>query len=128
MSFSTNIDTPSEVEQASPRPSIFPVLTPYYAELLAALGSLIDTVACDSAEIKEIKESIGVFAESLRSNAHVAYMEPRKEGIMAVIPLLVLTCDTYGHLKGFESGTAAPGYEPQANGSTEDGSIARPPS
>ncbi|RYP68238.1 hypothetical protein DL770_008474 [Monosporascus sp. CRB-9-2] len=163
MSSSTNIDTPSEAGQAPPGSSIFPVLTPYYVGLLAALKSLMDIIArnkyCDAADVKEIKESLGIFAEkqylprgllrrlhdvlgvlvsvipantakwnaeaeklpgfarqydSLRYNAHVAYMEPWKESIRAVIPLLALACDTYGHLNEFESGSAAPGYEPQA--------------
>ncbi|RYO76055.1 hypothetical protein DL766_003780 [Monosporascus sp. MC13-8B] len=163
MSSSANTDTPSEAGQASPGSSIFPVLTPYCAALLAALKSRMDTVArnkyCDAADVKEIKDSLRVFAEkhylprgllrrlddvlgalvsvipanaakwnaeaeklpgfarqydSLRYNAHVAYMEPWRESIMAVIPLLVLACETYEHLKEFGGGTVAPGYESQA--------------
>ncbi|RYP30392.1 hypothetical protein DL767_006300 [Monosporascus sp. MG133] len=163
MSSSTNIDTPSEAEQASPGSSMFPVLASYYVELLAALKSLMDTVArnkyCDAADVKEIKEIFGFFAErhylprgmlrrlddvlgvllsaipanaakwnaeveklpelaqqydSLRYNAHLAYMEPWRESITVVAPLLDLARDTYGHLKQFESLSAAPGYEPQA--------------
>ncbi|RYP79323.1 hypothetical protein DL769_003004 [Monosporascus sp. CRB-8-3] len=161
MSSSTNTNTPSEAEQASPgSSSIFPVLTPYYAELLAVLKSLMDTVVrnkcCGAARVKEIKESLGAFAEkyylprgllrrlddvlgvlvsmipanaakwnveaeklpgftrkydSLCYNAHVAYMEPWKESTMAVIPLLVLACETHGHLKEFESGTGKQGKQ-----------------
>ncbi|RYO99653.1 hypothetical protein DL765_010925 [Monosporascus sp. GIB2] len=163
MSSSANTDTPSEVGQASPGSCIFPVLTPYYAALLAALKSRMDTVArnkyCDAADAKEIKDGLGVFTEkhylprgllrrlddvlgalvsvipanaakwnaeaeklpgfarqydSLRYNAHVAYMEPCKESVMAVIPLLVVACETYEHLREFEGGTVPPGYEPQA--------------
>ncbi|RYP47499.1 hypothetical protein DL768_006471 [Monosporascus sp. mg162] len=122
MSSSMNIDTPSEAEQASPTSSTFAVLAPYYAELLAALKSLMDTVArnkyCDAADVEGIKERLGVFAAKhylpLRYNAHVAYTEQWKESITAVIPSLALACGTYGHLKKFESGSVVPGYEPQA--------------